>query len=88
MFNILLPGYCIFYEEVIEIIFLDGGSSSNKLVHKARIGLTAHDLSRNKNLQLKQHCKRGGSKIETYFTKIVFYTVEYDFCFCCHTCTI
>jgi len=28
------------------------------------------------------HCKSGGSKIETYLTKIVFYTVEYDICIC------
>ena len=28
------------------------------------------------------HCKSGGSKIETYFTKIVFYTVDYDICIC------
>jgi len=26
------------------------------------------------------HCISGGSKIETYFTKIVFYTVDYDIC--------
>ena len=28
------------------------------------------------------HGKSGGSKIETYFTKIVFNTVDYDICIC------
>jgi len=31
------------------------------------------------------HCKSGRSKIETYFTKIVFYIVDYDICICFHT---
>ena len=31
------------------------------------------------------HCKSGGSTIESYFTKMVFYTVDYDFCICYHT---
>jgi len=42
--------------------------------------LSMHKLSLDIEIFELMHCISGGSKIETYFTKIVFYTVEYEIC--------
>jgi hypothetical protein len=53
VFEIFLPGRCIFREKVVEVVLFYGGSSGNELVHEARVCPTAHDLPEKKH-QLNQ----------------------------------
>jgi len=61
-------------------------SLNSNIWYSATLIVKMSDLNvANANSKKELHCKSGGSKIQTYFTKIAFYTVEYDICICYHT---